>query len=45
MEKPDRRDVHAAWREAMVHWLVCQNLISLSAKTKTVTPLFPNLGS
>jgi hypothetical protein len=45
MEKPDRRDFHATWRAATVHWLVCQNLISLSPKTKTVTPFSTNVGS
>ena len=38
MENPNRRDFHAAWREATVHWLVCQNLISVSSNQTSVTP-------
>ena len=47
MEKPDRRDFHTAWREALVRWLVGQNLITLSAKPKqkSVTPFSQNVVS
>ena len=38
MENPNRRDFHAAWRHATVHWLVCQNLISVSSNQTSVTP-------
>ena len=45
MEEPERRDFNAAWREAMVRWLVCQNLLSLSTKPKSVTPFSQNVVS
>ena len=45
MEEPDRRVFHAAWREAMVRWLVCQNLLSLSQQPKCVTPFSQNVVS
>ena len=38
MENPNRRDFHAAWRKATEHWLVCQNLISVSSNKTSVTP-------
>lgn len=45
MEEPERPDFNAAWREAMVRWLVCQNLLSLSRKPKRVTPFSKNVVS
>lgn len=45
MDEPDRRDLSAAWREATVHWLVCQNLLSLSFQPKCVTPFSTNVVS
>lgn len=40
MENANRRDYHALWRKATVHWLVCQNLITVSANAneQSVTP-------
>jgi hypothetical protein len=37
MENPDRRDFHAALREARVHWLVCHDLITISESKTSVT--------
>jgi transposase InsO family protein len=38
MENPNRRDFHACWRKAMEHWLVCQDLITISLNQTSVTP-------
>ena len=45
MEEHERRDLTAAWREALVRWLVCQKLLSLSTKPKGVTPFSQNVVS
>lgn len=43
MEKPNRRTRATAWRESVVAWLRCQELIRFSQTTTTVLPHSPQI--